>query len=78
MRAAASGRRAARGRVEVNGLETLVIILLLVLVGVILMVEWGEKLAKPMNSEQLGRITRWILPLVGLSILIQLVRHLLQ
>ena len=43
--------------------------------GVALMVVVGEKFAKPMEPEQLRRITRWILPLVALSILIQMFRY---
>ena len=40
------------------------------------MVVVGEKVAKPMEPEKLQRITRWILPLVGLSIVIQMFRYL--
>ena len=56
-------------------MNTLVVILLFIFGGVALMVVVGEKFAKPMEPEQLRRITRWILPLVALSILIQMFRY---
>jgi hypothetical protein len=56
-------------------MNTLLVLLLFIFGGVALMVVFGEKFAKPMEPEKMQRITRWILPLVALSILIQLFRH---
>ncbi len=53
-------------------MDTLLLILLFIFGGVALMVVLGEKFAKPMEPDKLRRITRWILPLVGLSIVIQM------
>ena len=56
-------------------MNTLLLILLCIFGGVAIMVVVGEKVAKPMEPEKLQRITRWILPLVGLSIVIQMFRY---
>jgi hypothetical protein len=56
-------------------MNTLLLLLLFIFGGVALMVVLGEKFAKPMEPEKLQRITRWILPLVALSILIQMFRY---
>ncbi len=59
-------------------MDTLLLLLLFIFGGVALMVVLGERFAKPIESEKLGKITRWILPLVGLSIIIQMFRYWLQ
>ncbi len=56
-------------------MNTLVVLLLFIFGGVALMVVLGEKFAKPMEPEKLHKITRWILPLVGVSIVIQMFRY---
>ncbi len=56
-------------------MDTLLLILLFIFGGVALMVVLGERFAKPMEPEKLQRITRWILPLVGLSIVVQMFRY---
>ena len=56
-------------------MNTLFLILLFIFGGVALMVVLGEKFAKPMEPEKLQRISRWIIPLVGLSIVIQMFRY---
>ena len=56
-------------------MDTLLLILLFIFGGVALMVVLGEKFAKPMEPKKLQRITRWILPLVGLSIVVQMFRY---
>ena len=53
-------------------MNTLVLILLFIFGGVALMVVVGEKFAKPMEPEKLRRITRWIIPLVILSVIIHM------
>ena len=72
-RATSAGRGLYAGSgAAILSVDTLLILLLLIFAGVALMVVLGEKFAKPMEPGQLRRITRWILPLVGLSIVIQL------
>ena len=56
-------------------MTNLVLILLAVFASVALMVVLGERFAKPMDPARLHRITRWIIPLVALSIVISLVRY---
>ena len=56
-------------------MDALLLILLFIFVGVALMVVLGEKFAKPMEPEKLQRITRWIWPLVMISILVQVFRY---
>lgn len=56
-------------------MNTLLLLLLFIFGGVALMVVLGEKFAKPMEPDKLQRISRWILPLVALSILIQMFRY---
>ena len=56
-------------------MNSLLLILLFIFGGVALMVVLGEKFAKPMEPEKLQRISRWIIPLVALSIVIQMFRY---
>ena len=56
-------------------MNTLLLLLLFIFGGVALMVVLGEKFSKPMEPEKLRQITRWILPLVGLSILIRMIQY---
>ena len=56
-------------------MNTLLMLLLFIFGGVALMVVLGERFAKPMEPGKLQKITRWILPLVGLSIFIQMLRY---
>ncbi len=56
-------------------MNTLVLLLLLIFAGVALMVVLGERFAKPVEPERLQRITRWIIPLVALSIVLSLARY---
>ncbi len=56
-------------------MNTLVLLLLLIFGGVALMVVLGERFARPAEPERLQRLTRWIMPLVGLSIVLSLARY---
>ena len=56
-------------------MNTLVVILLCVFAGVALMVVLGERFAKPLEPEQMQKLSRWIMPLVGLSLLLGLARY---
>ena len=58
-------------------MNTLMIILLCVFAGVALMVVLGERFAKPPEPEKLRQLTRWIYPLVGLAIVLQMLRYFL-
>jgi cadmium resistance protein CadD (predicted permease) len=59
-------------------MNTLILLLLFIFAGVALMVVLGEKFAKPIESEKLQKISRWILPLVALSIIIQMFIYWMQ
>lgn len=56
-------------------MNTLFMLLLFIFGGVALMVVLGERFAKPMEPEKLQKVTRWILPLVGIAILLQMLRY---
>ncbi|MEP5763231.1 MAG: hypothetical protein ABJ308_01490 [Halieaceae bacterium] len=56
-------------------MNTLFMLLLFIFAGVALMVVLGERFAKPMEPEKMQRLSRWILPLVGLAIVIQMFRY---
>jgi cadmium resistance protein CadD (predicted permease) len=56
-------------------MDTLILLLLFIFAGVALMVVLGKKFAKPVESEKLHKFTRWIIPLVALSIIIQMFRY---
>ena len=56
-------------------MNTLLLLLLFIFGRVALMVVLGERFAKPMEPEQLHKVSRWILPLVGLSIVLAMFRY---
>lgn len=58
-------------------MSNLLLILLCLGAALILFVNLTERFATPMSAEKLAKISRWILPLVGLLIVIQLVRYIL-
>ncbi|MBA6412921.1 hypothetical protein H2508_07335 [Parahaliea sp. F7430] len=51
-------------------MNNLFLLLLLVFAGVALMVVLGGRFAKPANPEQMARLRRWIIPLVGIMLLL--------
>lgn len=57
-------------------MNTLFMLLLFIFGGVALMVVLGGRFAKPMEDEQMQKISRWIIPLVAVLILLQLFRYL--
>jgi len=59
-------------------MNTLFLLLLFIFGGVALMVVLGEKFARPMEPEKLRRLARWIIPLVAVSIVIQLILYWLR
>lgn len=50
----------------------LLLILLLLFVAVALMVVLGERFAKPASPEQLARLRRWLIPLVGAALVLSI------
>ncbi|KAA1194456.1 hypothetical protein F0M18_03235 [Pseudohalioglobus sediminis] len=59
-------------------MSNLVMVLIAIFGGLALLVVILERTAKPMEPEQMQRISRWILPLVGLSLLLGALRHFWQ
>lgn len=58
-------------------MDTLLLLLLMIFGGVALMVVLGERFAKPADPQQLRKLQRWLLPLVGLALVLSLLNHYL-
>lgn len=58
-------------------MDTLFLILLLIFGGVGLMVVLGERFAKPADPERTRQLQRWLMPLVGLMLVLSLVKYYL-
>jgi hypothetical protein len=58
-------------------MNNLFLLLLLIFGGVALMVVLGERFAKPADPARMAQLSRWILPLVGLMLVLSLVNHYL-
>jgi cadmium resistance protein CadD (predicted permease) len=56
-------------------MDNLLVILVVIFSGVALMVVLGERFAKPTDPEKMQKLQRWILPLVGLSLVLSLGRY---
>jgi len=56
-------------------MNTLVLLLLLIFAGVALMVVLGERFAKPLDPQRMNQLRRWLVPLVGLMLVLSLVNH---
>lgn len=56
-------------------MNNLLLLLLFVFVGVALMVVLGERFAKPVDGARARQLQRWLLPLVGLMLLLSLVKY---
>jgi hypothetical protein len=59
-------------------MNNLVMLLLLIFGGVALMVVVLERTGSPMDPEKQAKLSRWILPLVGVSIVIALIKFYLM
>lgn len=59
-------------------MDTLLALLLAIFIGVALMVTLGERFAKPMEPEQMQKLSRWIMPLVGIALIAGIVKYYLQ
>ena len=55
-------------------MNNLLLILLFIFAGVALMVVAG-RFAKPVDPERTRQLQRWILPLVGLSLVLSLIKY---
>ncbi len=53
-------------------MNTLFILLLFIFGGVALMAVLVERFAKPMEPEQVSKLSRWIIPLAALAIVLQM------
>ncbi len=51
-------------------MNTLLLLLLAIFGGVALMVVLGQRFAKPADPEQLRKLQRWLIPLVGLMLVL--------
>ncbi len=58
-------------------MDTLFLLLLLIFGGVGLMVVLGERFAKPADPERMRQLQRWLMPLVGLMLVLSLVKFYL-
>lgn len=58
-------------------MSTLLLLLLLIFGGVALMVVLGERFGKPSDPQQVAKLRRWIVPLVGLSLVLSLIDYYL-
>lgn len=58
-------------------MNNLLILLLFVFGGVALMVLLGERFAKPADEEKLAKVSRWIMPLVGVMLVLSALNYFL-
>ena len=56
-------------------MNNLLLILLFVFGGVALMVVLGERFAQPADPERMRQLRRWLLPLVGLMLVLSVAEH---
>lgn len=56
-------------------MNNLLLILLFVFGGVALMVVLGERFAQPADSERMRQLRRWLIPLVGLMLVLSVAEH---
>jgi hypothetical protein len=53
-------------------MNTVLLLLLAIFGGVALMVVLGQRFAKPADPEQMRKLQRWLIPLVGLMLVLSL------
>jgi hypothetical protein len=58
-------------------MRELLLLLLLVFGGVALMVILGERFAQPADARRMAQLRRWLIPLVGLMLVLSLADHYL-
>jgi hypothetical protein len=54
-------------------MNNVLLILLFIFGGVALMVVFGERFAKPADPQRMQQLRRWLIPLVGVMLLLSLV-----
>jgi hypothetical protein len=59
-------------------MNTLLLLLLMIFIGVAVMVVVGKRFAKPVDSQSMGRLQRWLMPLVGLMLVLSLVEFYIR
>ena len=59
-------------------MNNLIMLLLAIFGGIALISFVLERVARPMEPEQVQRVSRWIYPLVGLSLVLAALRYFLQ
>ena len=58
-------------------MNNLVMVLLLIFAGVALMVVLGERFASPADPERMRQLRRWLIPLVGLMLVLSVADYYL-
>ncbi len=58
-------------------MNNLVMVLVLIFGGVALMVVLGERFAKPADPERVRQLSRWLIPLVGLMLVLSVANYYL-
>ncbi|MCP4211248.1 MAG: hypothetical protein GY764_07175 [Halieaceae bacterium] len=58
-------------------MPNLLLLLLLIFGGVALMVFLGQRFAAPADSQRMEQLRRWLIPLVGLSLVLSLLKYYL-
>ena len=56
-------------------MNNVLLILLFIFGGVALMVVLGERFAKPADPQRMQQLRRWVMPLVGLMLVLSLLRY---
>ena len=58
-------------------MPNLLLLLLLIFGGVALVVFLGQRFAAPADSQRMEQLRRWLIPLVGLSLVLSLLKYYL-
>lgn len=58
-------------------MDNLLKLLFFLFIAVFLMVFFLERFGKPMEEEQQAKLARWILPLIGILLVVQLIRYMI-
>jgi cadmium resistance protein CadD (predicted permease) len=56
-------------------MNNLLLLLLFIFGGVALMVVLGERFAKPADPERMQQLSRWLMPLVGIALVLGMLNH---
>ena len=58
-------------------MNNLLMILFFMFIGIVLMVVLGERFAKPADPARMRQLQRWLMPLVGLALVLSVINHFL-